>query len=82
MICAVFALGFSIEIAHAVDGTVTVGRANTPLGRLGAVQYVSVNAASAAGLTQLEMQVNGQPMGSLPARGTEYNAVFSFKPAI
>ncbi len=80
VICAIFALGFSSRVAYAADGVVTVGRANTPIGRLGVVQYVSVNAASAAGLTQLEMQVNGQPMGSLPARGTEYNAVFSFKP--
>ncbi len=71
---------YSLQSARAVDGGVTIGRANTPIGRLGGAQFVSVNAVASAGLTQIELWVNGQPMGSVLAKGAEYNVVFSWKP--
>jgi formylglycine-generating enzyme len=76
----VFVMGLSTRFAHAAEGVVTFGRANTPIGRLGNPQFFAVNAAMPTGLAQLELWVDGKPVGSVPAKGAEYNAVFSWKP--
>lgn len=44
------------------------------------MQFLSAYATSSAGLAQIDFVANGQAVGSTPAKGNEYNAVFSFKP--
>ncbi len=80
LLIALFALAFRAAPAQATVEFLSVGRANTPVGRVGAVQFLSAYATSASGLAQFDFVVNGQVVSSTPAKGNEFNAVFSFKP--